>query len=255
MTADSVADVLHLFHKRYDVFKCLCDEEFDKGVVEERTGASRPTVDRAFRELEDAGVLTSAGTTFELTNFGRCCCAEFERIDERLGALTEVADLLAHLPGDATVDRRVLDGADVHYAQDHAPHEPLAEVVEVAAAADEIAGYSSVITPHYVDAFHSLLVEGDTTARLVFTEGVVETGLENYPERFGALLDADNTTVYITERAYTYGAIVGDGRVAVPVGDHRDRLLAVLTNDTDAAVAWATAFVDGVADDERTRRL
>ncbi|WP_335999612.1 helix-turn-helix transcriptional regulator [Halorientalis halophila] len=255
MDADSVGDVLHLFSKRREVFECLCDEQFDKQAVQKRIDASRPTVDRAFRELEAAGILDSTGTAYDLTNFGALCCAEFERVTGTLGTLTAMADLLAHLPREADFDLRMLEGAAVHYAEDHAPHEPLMEVLDVAVAASEIAGYSSVITPHYVDAFHSLLVEEGTPARLVFSEGVVETGMENYPERFGEIVDAPNATVYETEHDYTYGAIVGDGRVAVPVGDDRDRLLGVVTNDTVDAVAWVTAFLDDVIASDRTREL
>ncbi|RXK46205.1 helix-turn-helix transcriptional regulator [Halorientalis pallida] len=255
MDADSVEGLLHLFHKRYDVLDCLCDDQFDKRAVEERTGASRPTVDRAFRELEDAGILTSTGTTYELTNFGELCCAEFERVDAALGTLTEVEGLLSHLPRDAGLDMRLLEGAAVHHAEDHAPHEPLAEMVDLAKSTSEFYGYSNRITPYIVDAFHRLTVEEELPAHFVFSEGVYETGLSNYDEKFGAILEADHTTVHVTEHAYTYGAAVGDDRAAVSVANDMDRLLAVITNDSDAAIEWVQEFLDGIVASDRTRKL
>jgi predicted transcriptional regulator len=253
MSDGSVGGLLHLFYKRHDVFACLCDEQFDKRTIQERTGVSRPTVDRAFRELEAAGILTSTGSTYELTNFGDLCCTEFERVDTRLRTLTEVEDLLSHLPRDAGLDMRLLDGADVHHAEDHAPHEPLTEMVEIARSASEFYGYSNRITPYIVDAFHRLTVEEGLPARFIFSEGVFETGQSNYTGKFGEILDAEHTTVYVTEYAYTYGAAVGDDRAAVSVANDMDRLLAVITNDTDAAVEWVREFLDGIVAADRTR--
>ncbi len=255
MSVDSVARILHLFHKRYDVFRCLCDDELDKRIVQERTGASRPTVDRAFRELEDAGILTSAGTVYELTNFGDRCCAEFERVTGALETLTEAEELLSHLPRDAGFDMRLLTGAEINHAADHAPHEPLTEMTDLAVSAGEFYGYSNRIIPYTVDGFHRLTVEEGVIARMILSEEVVETGLANYPEKFGAIVDAETTTVYATDYTYNYGAAVGDGRVAVSVSNDRDRLLAVITNDTDAAVEWVETFLDGIVASDRTREL
>jgi predicted transcriptional regulator len=255
MSEDSVAGILHLFYKRHDVFRCLCDDVFDKQAVQERTGASRPTVDRAFRELEDAGILTSEGTVYELTNFGDLCCVEFERVAGTLETLTEVEGLFSHLPRDAGFDMRLLDGAEVHHAEDHAPHEPLTEMVDLARSAGEFYGYSNRIIPYIVEGFHRLTVEEAVPARLVLSEEVVETGLANYPEKFGAIVEADTTTVYATEHAYNYGAAVGGGRVAVSVSNDMDRLLAVVTNDTDAAVEWVEEFLDEIVASDRTREL
>jgi len=255
MSTGSVTDIFHIFYKRYDIIKCICDDQLDKRTVEARLDVSRPTVDRAYRELEDIGILTSTGTSYELTSFGVLCCAEFHRVEATLRTLAETKDLLSYLPKDTAIDMRLLRGADIHYAQDHAPQEPLMEVVDVAVDASEINGYSSTITPHYVDAFHALIVEDGTPATLVFTEDVVETGYTNYTEKFGDIVAADHTTVYATELVYTYGAAIGDEAVAVPVGDELDRLQAVIVNDSDDARACASDFLGELITAEQTRNV
>ena len=255
MEPDAVADLFHVFDKRYDVLDCLCDGELDKRAIEDRIDASRPTIDRAFRELEAHGLLTSAGTAYELTNFGELCCSEFARTQDALDTLTDVEDVLSYLPRDAGLDFGLLDGANVVHAEEHAPQEPFQEILGVVTDASEVAGYSSTIMPHYVDSFHSLVVDAGIPTRLVFTEDVVDTGYANYGETFTELVEADNATIYATSHVYTYGVAIGDGTVAVPVGDELDRLQAVIVNDTDAAVAWGRDFVDRVIESERTRRV
>ena len=255
MTGDGVESLFHLFSKRYDVFQCLCDGELDKRAVEGRIDASRPTVDRAFRELEAEGLLTSTGTTYELTNFGERCCATFSRADETLRTLDGARDLLAHLPADAGFDERLLEGATVHYVEDHAPQAPLARIVEIGHRASEIRGYSSIVTPQYVSQFHDIVVEQGTPATLVFTEDVVDAGRQRYAPAFEEIVAAANATVHVTPTVFTYGVVVGDGTVAVPVGAELDRLLAVVENDSDAAVAWADEFLDRALDAAGAREL
>lgn len=255
MNGDDAESLFHLLHKRYDVLQCLCAGELDKRTVEERIDASRPTIDRAFRELEAEGLLTSTGTTYELTNFGERCCAAFREADETLRTLDGARDLLAHLPADAGFDQRLLDGATIHHAEEHAPQAPLVKVVEIGRQASDIRGYSSIITQQYVSQFHDIVVEQGTPTTLVFTEDVVETGRGSYTPEFEAIVAADNATVHVTPNVFTYGVIVGDGTVAVPVGSELDRLRAVLVNDTDAAVAWAEEFLDRALDAESAREL
>lgn len=109
--------------------------------------------------------------------------------------------------------------------------------------------------PHYVDAFHSLVVDAGIPTTLVFTEDVVETGNENYAEKFGEIVSADNSTIYATSQVYTYGTVIGDGTVAVPVGNERDRLHAVIVNDTDSAVEWANDFLEQIIASDQTYRV
>lgn len=254
MPEDSVGELLHIFDKRGDVLRRICGGQFDKQTIEAAIEASRPTVDRAFRELEDAGILTSTGTAYELTNYGRLCCREFTRFEDRLETLADNGQVLSYLPEDAGIGRELLEGAAVHHADEQAPQDPLLELVAVVDGAEEILGYSSTINPYYVERFHALLVEEGTPATLAFTEDVVETGRRNY-EKFAAILAAENTTVYETPTVLTYGLLVGDGTVGIPVGDKRERLRAVVVSDADAALAWADQLFERVTSPDGVREV
>lgn len=247
MGTDSVVDLLHLSYKRHDIIRLISDGTLDKRAVEAAIDSSRPTLDRAYRELEGAGIITSTGTSYELTNFGELFCQEFVRTWDAFGTLTEVRDVLSYLPRDAAIDMRLLEDAAIHQAEEHAPQEPLMEVVDIALTSDEIKGYSSTLNPYYVDVFYRLVVDDGVPVTLVFTEDVVDAIRTNYSEKFDDILRADHARIYSTPEVKTYGLIMGDGTVAVPVGDERDHLQAVIVNETDAAVEWGDDYLESLA--------
>lgn len=255
MSSDSVVDLISLSSKRYDILQLLCDGTLDKRAIEEEIDSSRPTIDRAFRELEEAGILTSTGTAYSLTNFGALYCEEFARARESLKTLNEIREILASLPPDSTIDMRLLEGADVEVAKEHAPQEPFMEVVNVALDADEITGYSSTVMPNYVDVFHTLVVDSGIETTLVFTEDVVEVLRDNYAEEFADLIEVDNATVHATPTIKTYGLLMADDTIAVPVGHERDRMQAVILNDTRAAIEWGREYVERLTGAEGAREI
>ncbi|MFC7142172.1 helix-turn-helix transcriptional regulator [Halosimplex aquaticum] len=255
MGPESVSDVLDIYTRRTDLLCLVCAGTLDKRELERQVDCSRPTIDRSFRELEEMGVLRSSGTAHELTAFGQLFCREFTRTRATLTTLTELSDVLSVLPRDSPIDMRLLRGATVHRAKEHAPQEPFLDVVDAAADATEIRGYSSTVLPSYVDAFYSLVVEEGMTATLVFTSDVVETLERNYPDRFADLVEAGHTAVYETATTEMYGLLVGDDVVAVPVGDDGGSLEGIIVNDTAAALAWGEACFEDLVSAEDTTEL
>lgn len=251
MDEDPAKNLLHLSYNRYEILTLITEGEFDKREIESQIDASRPTIDRAFRELEDTGILNSEGTTYELTNFGELYCETFTQTADAFGTLASVKEILSRLPRDASIDMQLLEGASVYQAKEHASQEPFMEVINIARQASEISGYSSSLMPYYVDVFHSLIVEEGIPATLVVTEDVVETARENYADKSNEVIQAEHATVYATPKVKTYGLLVADETVAVPIGSERDRLQAVIVNDTGEAMQWAMEYIDRLIEPEQ----
>ncbi|MEA5388779.1 hypothetical protein VB773_04070 [Haloarculaceae archaeon H-GB2-1] len=97
METDSVSELLKMAAKRHDFLLALHDGILSKSEMEQSVDASRPTIDRAFRELEDAGLLSSQGTSYELTNFGYLFCDQFSQTVRTYETLSDARTLLSHL--------------------------------------------------------------------------------------------------------------------------------------------------------------
>lgn len=240
---DELEELLHIYSRRADILEFIADDVLDKRLIDDQLDVSRPTIDRAFRELEGAGILASTGSTYELTKFGDLFCQQFLRTREVLRAMTDIRPALEHLPRDEAIDMRLLRNATIHRAETHAPQEPFLEIANLAYEATELVGYSSTVMPYYVDVFHTLIVDEEIPATLVFTADVVDTLRENYSEKFEDLLHTEHASVVSTPVVKSYGLLMSNDTVAVPIGDERDTLQAVILNDSEAALEWGEAYL------------
>lgn len=255
MGTDSVEKLLKIYQQRHNVLRLFSDGIFDKQAVEARLDVSRPTLDRVYRDLEANNILTSVGTTYDLTAFGDFVCRNLEQSRRVLEPLAELEPILSELPADAGIDRRLLDGADVLQADDHVPMEPFMTIVEDAREANQIQGYSTSLRPYIVEAFYSLIMDEGIPTTLVLRDVVVDAVYENFEEQFEEILAADHATIYETPITETYGLVMADETVAVPVADQPVGIQAVIVNDTDAALEWGTELLDRLINAEQARQL
>ncbi len=255
MVADSVEELLKISHQRQDLLQLFAAGIFDKQAVEAELDVSRPTLDRVYRDLESSGILTSAGTTYELTAFGDFVCRNLERSRRILEPLSNVQHALSELPADAGIDRRLLDGADVMQVKEHIPMEPFMKIVEDARESNQITGYSPSLRPYFVESFYSLIMDEGIPTTLVLRDVVVDAVYDNYEAKFEDILAVDHTTIYETPINETYGIIMADETVAVPLGDQPMGVKAVILNDTEAAVDWGAEFLDRLTSADGVREL
>ncbi|MEA5388780.1 hypothetical protein VB773_04075 [Haloarculaceae archaeon H-GB2-1] len=148
---------------------------------------------------------------------------------------------------------RLVDGADVYQAAEFAPQETFKEITAIVEESDVILGYSSALMPFYVEVFTDRIVEAGTETTLILTEDIVDMLRTNYREELDAVLAAENCSLYRTPVINTWGVVVANGTVGVPVGDERDRLRGVIVNDSDAAVEWATEYLDDLIETNAER--
>lgn len=247
MTALTRDDLLHLLATRHEMIDPICDGTLEKQTIENHLEVSRPTVDRAFRELEALGLLESTGTTYRLTRFGRLFCDRIEDQLSQIDEMVDLADLLSHLPETASIDDRLLSGAEVVQTEKHAPLSPISEVRRLVGNADEITSYSNVILPHYVGFLHERVLEEGMAATVVLSEGVMERAFADYMEELGDLMDADHFTLVKSTESLPYGIVLVEGEtVGVAIRDDQNYLRGALLNYSQDAVEWAREHLDAL---------
>lgn len=250
MTELSRDDLLHLLATRHEMIEPICGGTLDKKAIEESLDVSRPTVDRAFRELEELGLLQSSGTTYELTRFGRLFC---DRVDHQLAQIEEMvefASILSHLPQSASIDERLLAGAEVIQTERHAPLTPISEVGRLVDNADRIKAYTNVILPHYVSFIHRRVLEEGMAATVILSEGVMERAFSEYTDEINALIDHERFSLVKSEESLPYGIIVIDDEiVGVAIRDENNHLRGALVNYSEEAIEWATEQLEALETD------
>ena len=248
-----VDDYLDLVAERAEVIETLVEGPTSPGEVADSTDASRSTVNRAIRALEDAGLVERTSGGYAATPVGRLALDHY-RAYRRTGAdLQSVGPALAPLPTDAPVEVDAVAGADVTTGDDATPYRPAERLHETVADADV---YRAVLPalddPRHVGLLYEHVVTDDDPADLVVSEGLLDRLHEEFPRRLSQMVETADLSVAVGDTP-PFGLVLtdhgGDRRASLLVFADSGGLHAVVENERDRALAWADATLDRVAAD------
>lgn len=229
--------------RRHRLLERLAEGRADKPTLVADLPVARSTVDRGIRDLEEVGCVDRVGGEFRANAAGRAALAAYDCYADATDGVTEARELLAHLPPDVELPPRMLAGADVYVAEDHAPERVIAPVADAAQDADRVRATAPVLYSRYLDNLVSV-VESGVEFEAVVARAVVESARDIDAEKVDRLNRSDHYESYITEAELPYAVMLterdGEWTVALVVYDG-GAPRGVLMNDTDAAVGWARA--------------
>lgn len=238
MNALSPSTLLDLVARRADLIRCLRDGTFDKRDLEAELGVSRSTVNRGLRELEERALIRTHPGRYEVTPLCEFAYQTYQQLMQTYEKITDAEPLLPDLPADVPLE--LVEDADVSVAERPAPNQPADRLERLVSSADRIEGLAVVVYPEYVEVLSAFVLDEAVAVDIVVDVETLEHLWAEYPDELRAALDAENTTIQQREMDLPYGLLVVDGAIAcLCVYDERGYLVGTLTNDTDAAVAWA----------------
>lgn len=237
---------LDVVASREDVLAELIDGPVDKRDLTDRVDASRSTVDRAVRELEDAGLAKRQSRGYVATLVGRLGLDCFRAYRREARTLFGAEDALEPLPADCDLPLEFVGTAETEVASRPAPYRPMQRVHDAIAAADEF----RIVLPVLYDSrflehcYEHAVEEGNPTS-LVVDESVVETAMNDFPEQTRKKTECEWFSVE-TGKTPAYGLLLTtcDGvteATAIVFGRSMGPVHAVLQTDDPVAVRWAEA--------------
>lgn len=205
------------------MFEELLDEPLYKRDLVAAVDRSRSTVDRAVRELEDAGLVARVDGGYVATVAGRLAAEEYRAATDSLAAVEGAMAALAPLPHDVSVSSALLSGATITTSQDADAAALADRFVARCSAADG----SRVAVAGGADGSFTEAVRGaaDGSALVPPGSGDGDTPTATSPPPLSLLR---------TPTAVVTAVHADDGGVHA----------LVETTDEDA-LAWATAWLDG----------
>lgn len=224
--------------RREPVIEQLFDGGSAKRELVEAVDASRSTIDRAIRELEEVDLVAQNGRGYRPTLYGRLAHEEFDEIVTRYESLTAAKELLVHLPPDAPVDLRMVEGAEVICTGECGPVAPYRRVEEMVETAAAVRATSPIVLPSYIDLFVRVIEDG-TNVTLAFDSEVMDMLASAYPEAMDTAGDVCNCMVRETCEVPPYALILADEAVWLGVYGDGGSLVGALYNDSSEAVEWA----------------
>ncbi|MFD1570414.1 helix-turn-helix transcriptional regulator [Halorubrum laminariae] len=233
-----------VLERRYGTLSRLADAPATKPELVNELERSRSTVDRAIDDLTDIDCVTAENGQYRATTTGRLALREQTHYREAAHAVQETTDLVNHLPADTALDVRLLDGATVTMAADHAPDQALVPTIDIFEQATRLRGLAPVVLNLYPDLISKRLAESDLTVEIVAESDVLST-LPDIPSLSDeSLSDMDDLTLHESDGALPYALWLMDtpdesyaGITVYETGG----VAGVLVNDADSAVQWAQA--------------
>lgn len=237
--ADALAAVVS---RRRDFLDALASGPRSKPALVEATGTSRSTVDRAIDALQEEGLVTRDGGTYELTLTGRYALREFDAYRSRLDALQRAHDVLGVLPSDAAVEPDALVDADV----EESPHYPndvaFRSIVDLIREGDRLRAVGPALPPRYIGNVDECVARGDLAVEFVMT-GTVLDMIGRVPcEDLRRLARRDAVTVYELDERVPYALWIVESETGTDGGlvVYTDSgVKGIVRNDTDAMTEWA----------------
>ena len=222
----------------------LDDAPAEKRTLVEELDASRSTVDRAVRQLTEAGLVERGTNGYEVTPMGRAAKAERRRHAETQRAIRDAADILAPLSAETEVPPALFDGGAP------ATDETFRRLArELRVATDCRAVLPAVPDTRLIRLLHARVRHGDLTADVVVGATVADRLRREFPAVTADLLRADGCTL-VAGDVPAYGLLLTgevDERATLFTTDDGG-FVGSVANDGAAAVAWGAARYRECAD-------
>lgn len=239
-------DAMSLLTHRRQLLHAVEDGPADKQSLVEEVGVSRSTVDRAVRELEEAGLVARTGGAVSLTTTGRIALVAHGRLSDTIRGLGAASDLLRHLPVDSVPDPVIFQGGTVVEGSPEVPQRPATTLSELVAESEEVRGVALSVEPQLVTAGRDAIVEREVDMTIVVPETVVARLLGAHEEALEDSLEA-GIDLRQTDQDVPFGVMLFDrpaGSIAALLVYGESGLRGIVTNDRDAAVAWGQQYIE-----------
>lgn len=246
-------DLVRLLERRGEFLRCLESSPRQKPDVVEALDWSRSTVDRALRELEQAGFVERTGEGYATTLAGQLAARTYDEFVERVDNILVASPLIETFPRDSSVSipLEAFAGVERVSAGDHTSF----EVPSVLRSAIESAHQLTVLMPVRADPLllglcQSRVVEGDLDLDLIIGPDLHETLQQRFPGTLGELVEhgqlmraerSPPCSLFLVER------LSGDNE-AIAIAYDGDIRSGIFRNDTAVALESAREYVNSVTE-------
>lgn len=235
---------------RHSYLRALIDQPRSKRDLEDVLDGSRSTLDRALRELSDAGLAKYEEGMWKPTPLGRCCYRTREAYLNRLENFAEAAPLVNELSSGSPIDSAFVIGADLHESVPSTPDAIMQTLLDSVEGGRDVSVATPVIVTGFAEEFYERVSCGENySLELLVPPDVFERTRAEFPTLTDELLNDENVTLHSASIPFSFGLWIVDSAEAgiIIFTDHGMR--GIIVNDTIDALDWATDQFECVKQD------
>ncbi|WP_254532827.1 helix-turn-helix transcriptional regulator [Natrinema gelatinilyticum] len=232
-------ELIEILSRRHDILRSLLDAPKERHVLVDHLDASKSTVYKGISQLRDLELIESTQVGLQPTLFGIVALRQYDEMARTAG----LGDLLALLPPDA-IDPSALVGAEVVTPDNHSVDRHLTRIETMLRNADMIRGFSPAVSPKYLSILHQRIIDGELSAKIIFTEEIMTNLQQEYPSETDDILSASDVTLWRTDMELPFTLLLVSSsdstEVCLELGEE-GHATGLVINDTAKSLRWAEA--------------
>lgn len=179
---------MQLLHRRIEFLRCLESSPRRKPEIVDRLEWSRSTVDRAVRELQQAGLLERVKAGYTTTLAGRLAATTYTEFTEMVSDVHTATPLLQTLERESPVSLASVWGVERVPIDDHTPYEIPTELREAIESANTLTALMPVLSdPILLEFCQSKAVEGSLDLTLIVGPELYDALKQRSPDTLSVL--------------------------------------------------------------------
>jgi predicted transcriptional regulator len=237
---------------REPFLRSILDTPKRKVELVDAVDTSRSTVDRAVRDLVEAGLIARRGDRYRATLAGRTALRAADRYHRRLNEVEDGIDVFRTVPAEVDIADRFLDGASVSQTSPEVPDGVMQRVFDSLEPAEKTRVVTPVVLSGHIEQFREAATAGETTTEMVLDRAVVDQLLDADTSEartaFLTALDDERLELSRADVPLSYSLWVTPEETGIVLYSDTG-VRGIVVNDTEAALEWATAQYERLAAD------
>lgn len=205
MDVISQSEEQELVAQRAEYLQVMLEDSYRKTDLTDVLDAPRSTVDRAVRQLEEAGLVKRVDSEFTVTLAGELAFRRYKDYVEFSDNIFAAKEILNAIEDDVDLPFSLFYDAEVVQAESHLPERPVLDVRELVEESPYLHGSAPVAMSMFTEVIQELLMEGGHSFEIVASEQVFETLQTAMGGEFEVIQEhAEQFQLYVTEEDLPY---------------------------------------------------
>lgn len=224
--------------RRGPLLQSLQSGAADASELSESVDASRSTIHRALKNLQEEDIVTESDDAYELTSLGEIIAQKIAMFGTQASTAMTLKQFLnsINMNGNGIPIEHFVD-ATITRRKSRQPHATIHRIFELFENSDSLRMFSTVLSPVYVDLGYQEMMDG-MEIEAIFDREVIDIMLSKYPEKANETIATGNFEVYAHD-GLPFELFIFDDKIGMAAHNENGNAEVLIECEDATAIEWA----------------